>query len=131
MPFSRTYLLLWISECNCNPAGIIETFAGCGDAPVGELCECKDNVKGRICDTCKPLFWNLEKSNILGCEDCGCHPPGTIGGLSICNEDSGQCTCKPGTTGRQCDHCHDGTYELVEGNLFGCRYAFLLNSLIL
>ena len=25
----------------------------------GELCDCKEQVTGRICDSCKPLYWNL------------------------------------------------------------------------
>ena len=50
-------------ECNCNPDGVTETFftldGGCAEVPKGELCTCKAVVTGRICDTCKPLFWNL------------------------------------------------------------------------
>ncbi|XP_042212496.1 laminin subunit alpha-like isoform X1 [Homarus americanus] len=107
-------------ECNCNPAGVIESFGGCGEAPVGELCECKERVTGRICDRCKSLFWDLRQDNPFGCEECGCHTPGTIGGMALCESVSGQCICKPGVTSRQCNQCRDGTYNLVEDNMFGC-----------
>ena len=57
-------------ECNCNPDGVGPTFfadGGCANVAPGTLCTCKERVEGRICDTCKPLFWNLEGNNPLGC----------------------------------------------------------------
>jgi hypothetical protein len=59
------------SECNCNPAGAKEVpgypLGGCGQVPVGQLCECKDNVMGHICDQCKPGYYGLDRNNPLGC----------------------------------------------------------------
>ncbi len=58
-------------ECNCNPQGVTEDFfslGGCENVPEGTLCTCKAQVTGRICDTCKPLYWNLQLQNIQGCE---------------------------------------------------------------
>ncbi|XP_069164876.1 laminin subunit alpha isoform X2 [Procambarus clarkii] len=107
-------------ECNCNPAGVLETFGGCGDAPVGELCQCKERVTGRICDRCKPLFWDLRQENPFGCEECRCHTPGTVGGMASCESGTGQCFCKPRVSSRQCNECRDGTFNLIEDNLFGC-----------
>lgn len=57
-----------ITECNCNPAGVLATFAGCGSLPLGELCQCKERVQGRICDECRELYWNLQSTNPDGCE---------------------------------------------------------------
>ena len=57
-------------ECNCNPEGVPPTFfadGGCANVAPGTLCTCKERVTGRICDTCKPLFWNLDGNNPLGC----------------------------------------------------------------
>lgn len=57
-------------ECNCDPAGVPPTFfddGGCANVAPGTLCTCKERVTGRICDTCKPLFWKLEANNPLGC----------------------------------------------------------------
>lgn len=139
--------LLWILECNCNPAGVLATFGGCGSLSDGLLCECKERVMGRICNTCKPLYWNLRGNNPLGCDgrwlflfevmcfgesflhprycsfsviDCDCHEPGTIGGLRVCSSSDGQCMCKPNVMSRRCETCRDGTYQLQESNLFGC-----------
>lgn len=108
------------SECNCNPAGVPATFSGCGDAPAGELCQCKERVTGRICDRCRPLYWNLKRDNLLGCEPCDCHTPGTLGGMATCDTETGQCVCKPGVASFRCNQCRDGMFGLHEGNLFGC-----------
>lgn len=102
---------------------MIAKFAGCGSAsvPVGELCECKDRVAGRICNECKPLYWNLTLSNPLGCQECDCNTDGTLGQLDTCNSKTGQCPCRPSVAGRICDQCKDGTYGLHLDNLFGCK----------
>ncbi|XP_054924474.1 laminin subunit alpha isoform X2 [Dermacentor andersoni] len=107
--------------CNCNPAGILPTFGGCGSLTSGELCECKERVTGRICDQCRPLFWSLKPANPQGCEECECHIPGTVGGLGVCDGQSGQCLCKPNVGQRQCTTCLDGTFMLQEDNLLGCQ----------
>ena len=51
--------------------------------------------------------------------DCGCHRPGTIGGLGVCDLFDGQCACKPfvgkpppGDEARVCSACKDGYYGL-------------------
>ncbi|KAK6031034.1 hypothetical protein OSTOST_02822 [Ostertagia ostertagi] len=35
----------------------------------GELCSCRKNVDGRICDQCKPTFWDLQYHHPDGCID--------------------------------------------------------------
>ena len=57
--------------------------------------------------------WNLASNS--GCEMCGCDPLGSL--HSVCDLASGQCSCKPGVTGRQCDVCEDGYFGLGE---LGC-----------
>ncbi|XP_034480299.1 laminin subunit alpha [Drosophila innubila] len=108
-------------DCNCDPAGVIDQFAGCGSVPVGELCKCKERVTGRICNECKPLYWNLTISNSEGCQECDCFIDGTISGLDTCASKSGNCHCKPHTTGRRCNECRDGTFDLDGSSLFGCK----------
>lgn len=94
---------------------------GCASVPKGELCQCKERVTGRICNECKPLYWNLNLTNPLGCDECDCFTEGTLGTLDTCDSKTGQCACKPSTTGRICNECKDGTFDLVSGNLFGCK----------
>lgn len=89
--------------------------------PAGELCQCKERVQGRICDQCRPLYWNLSANNFHGCEECDCFLDGTIGALDTCDTKTGQCTCKPSVTGRNCGECKDGSFDLFGGSLFGCK----------
>ena len=68
--FSCRYNYPLCEECLCNPDGVTPTFfqeGGCANAAPGTLCTCKERVTGRICDTCKELFWKLEGNNPLGC----------------------------------------------------------------
>ncbi|XP_076440495.1 laminin subunit alpha-like [Babylonia areolata] len=110
--------------CNCNPAGSKEIpgypLGGCGIITVGLLCECKEKVQGRICDQCQPGYWNLDRNNAQGCQECTCHQPGTLTGSNVCNTHTGQCMCKPDVGGRDCDTCRDGYYDLQKNNPFGC-----------
>lgn len=76
---------------------------------------------GRICDQCKSLYWNLNATNPLGCEECNCEADGTIGALDTCDSKSGQCACKPYVRGRTCGECKDGSFDLYGSSLFGCR----------
>lgn len=84
------------------------------------VCQCKERVEGRICDKCKPLYWNLNPNNPNGCEECNCNISGVLGGIAVCDTESGQCACKPSVVSRSCSECSDGSYNLAEKNLFGC-----------
>lgn len=107
-------------ECNCDPAGLVAEFGGCDKMELGKLCECKDRVKGRICNQCKDLYWNLQMNNVHGCEECLCNPNGTISRIGFCDSATGQCNCKPNVQGRTCNTCRRNTYLLDSANLFGC-----------
>lgn len=57
---------------------------------------------------------------------CSCHPSGVNTsecppnqGACICDPDSGTCPCLPNVTGRTCDHCADGYWNLIPGR--GCQ----------
>ncbi|XP_041356694.1 laminin subunit alpha-like [Gigantopelta aegis] len=110
--------------CNCNPNGAKEVpgypLGGCGTVRQGHLCECKDRVHGRFCEKCIPGYWNLNRNNPVGCEECMCFKPGTLAGINVCDSRTGQCMCKPDVGGQDCDQCLDGYFDLQEGNPFGC-----------
>ncbi|GFS13654.1 laminin subunit alpha, partial [Elysia marginata] len=111
--------------CDCNPDGAKEIpgfpLGGCGIVTSGLLCECKDKVLGRICDRCQPGFWNLNRNNPEGCEECGCNMAGTLTSVKRCDMETGQCECKPYVTGQNCDTCRNGFWGLEDANPFGCR----------
>ena len=108
-------------ECNCNPDGVTETFftldGGCAEVPKGELCTCKAAVTGRICDTCKPLFWNLRAATPEGCEACECNRNGTIGMIGLCDQLDGQCACKAAVGGTKCRECQVTNHSALSGHV--------------
>uniref|UniRef100_A0A0R3WYY5 Laminin EGF-like domain-containing protein n=1 Tax=Hydatigena taeniaeformis TaxID=6205 RepID=A0A0R3WYY5_HYDTA len=77
----------------------------------------------------------VETTYARGCQPCYCDPRGTLampgvkGGLGICNEETGQCPCKPGVTGLRCDRCRDGFYGLESGKVHCLNFSSLLARL--
>lgn len=86
--------------CNCSSIGTNGNTSVCQG--VGGQCNCKTNVTGRVCDMCKPLHFNLTRSNPDGCTRCDC---GT--GTKSCDTNTGACTCKDNveTTSSRCERC--------------------------
>ncbi|XP_060029934.1 netrin-5 isoform X3 [Erinaceus europaeus] len=76
----------------------------------GGICErCRHHTAGRHCQYCQPGFWRDPGQPITSrkaCRVCQCHPIGASS--SICNQTSGQCSCKLGVTGLLCNRCGPG-----------------------
>lgn len=59
--------------CDCDPAGSMED-GSCDSVTdpeyeqVAGRCQCKPNVEGKRCDTCKDGFWKLDQNSEDGCE---------------------------------------------------------------
>jgi len=54
------------------------------------------------------------------CKPCQCYRPGTEltkEGPFACDQISGQCRCKPYVTGKNCDMCEDGFYNIISGEV--------------
>ncbi|KAL1456234.1 hypothetical protein WDU94_000979 [Cyamophila willieti] len=83
--------------CTCNIQGTIGN-QGC-NVITGD-CTCKRNVEGRDCNQCLPHFWGLSESEEFGCKPCDCDLGGSYD--NYCDVISGQCKCKPHTSGRTC-----------------------------
>lgn len=61
--------------CDCDPGGSIDE-GSCDsetnpkyDQEAGK-CQCKPNVEGKRCDTCKDGFWKFDEYSEDGCEPC-------------------------------------------------------------
>lgn len=54
-----------------------------------------------------------------GCKDCDCDHTGSIG--HSCDLYSGQCMCREGFTGRQCDRCAVGYFGYPSCERCGCN----------
>lgn len=59
---------------------------------------------------------------------CECDPVGTVTDM-VCAPVGGQCPCKPGVYGRQCDRCAPGYYNFTtdgcKGQIFLFTYVFI------
>ena len=91
-------------DCRCNRAATVSNLGNC-ESLTGQ-CVCKANTDGRICDSCKEDTFALSEGNLFGCTNCQCDIGGSYrsdGQESSCDHLTGQCSCKPKVTGRQCD----------------------------
>ncbi|TMS13118.1 Usherin [Larimichthys crocea] len=96
--------------CNCHIAGTINGSMTCAQA--GGQCQCKVAVTGRRCADCSPGWYGLKASNPNGCFQCNCSDIGIVspsaGGIPSCNQDTGQCRCKPHVTEQARMKCKTG-----------------------
>ncbi|CAF0763256.1 unnamed protein product [Adineta steineri] len=90
--------------CDCHPYGIIDKQC---DTTTG-MCQCKPNIIGQRCDQCQENYYGLNENSPEGCRPCSCHPGGSYS--PQCDINSGQCPCREGMIGRQCDTPAQGTY---------------------
>ena len=108
------------TSCNCSVEGTPPSLLDKCNKNTG-VCSCKLNVEGNNCDRCKSGFFNLSQSNPQGCEQCACDTKGTVGGSGQCDQQSGNCTCKPLVIGQRCNQCKVGTFGLNQSNPNGCE----------
>ena len=82
------------------------------------VCTCLPGFTGDLCDACSVGYYRNGSSNCLPCD---CDSAGTVsGGLSQCNQTTGQCSCKENVQGRACDACIPGYTDLQGSNELGC-----------
>ncbi|GAB0187410.1 usherin [Grus japonensis] len=104
--------------CECNVAG---SFSGTVCNEKTGQCACKPNVGGRQCDECLDGYHKVQENRSFVCLPCNCDKAGTLNGTLLCDKSTGQCPCKAGVTGLQCNQCVLHTYNLSVSNLLGCQ----------
>lgn len=72
---------------------------------------------GRSCDRCEHKYWNIDSK--IGCIECQCNVNGSED--QGCDNHSGQCFCKAGVEGLNCDRCQAGYYGF---STKGCKRKF-------
>ncbi|XP_060145902.1 usherin [Globicephala melas] len=98
--------------CQCNLHGSVNKLCN----PLSGQCECKQEVKGLQCDTCREHFYGLDTT---GCKACDCNVAGSRSG-TVCDARTGQCICNPNVGGRRCSECLEGYFYLQRNNSFLC-----------
>ncbi|XP_028580478.2 usherin [Podarcis muralis] len=90
----------------------------------GGVCDnCQHNTTGRNCELCKDFFYryvDADLSSVDVCNPCKCDTAGTENSSHQCNKIGGQCNCKRHVSGRQCNQCQDGFYNLQQSDPDGC-----------
>lgn len=112
--------------CECNNNIDLNAVRNCNHE-TGQCLKCVNNTAGFHCDDCLSGYWGDALSEIKneGCKLCQCNNLGTIetddntGNVQPCDQFSGHCTCKPHVTGRNCDKCEDGYYDIDSNE--GCK----------
>ncbi|KAF5402729.1 hypothetical protein PHET_03978, partial [Paragonimus heterotremus] len=102
-------------ECECSNRAVDLVCD-----PMDGRCKCGTNVVGDRCEKCKSgHFWNVTGPNCLPCEcGVGTAPSGKLIDTVDCDMQTGQCTCAPHVTGRQCTECEPGYYGVSSK---GCK----------
>ncbi|XP_059132853.1 netrin-5 isoform X1 [Peromyscus eremicus] len=93
-------------RCQCHGHA-----ARCAAQAQPPRCRCRHHTTGPGCESCRPSHrdwpWRpATPQHPHECLPCHCHPIGATGGM--CNQTSGQCSCKLGVTGLTCNHCGPG-----------------------
>ena len=100
--------------CDCNLHARrcrfnMELFRLSGGVSGGVCYKCRHNTAGRHCHYCKEGYYRDQRNPMThkkACKTCNCHPVGASG--KICNQATGQCPCKDGVTGKECNRCAKG-----------------------
>lgn len=112
-------LLCQLCDCNGN---IDPNAVGNCNRTTGECLKCIHNTAGPHCNECLPGFYGDPYGLPHGsCEMCSCYPRGSIqtsDGISVCDQVSGDCKCKPNIIGRNCNECQNGYWNIASGE--GC-----------
>ncbi|XP_058532986.1 laminin subunit alpha-1 isoform X2 [Ochotona princeps] len=107
------------SPCTCpyrQPASFSPTCVLEGD---GDLrCDaCAPGYEGQYCERCSSGYYGNPRMLGGRCHKCDCSPHGSVHG--DCDRESGQCICRPGATGLQCEQC-EPRHILLESNCVSC-----------
>ncbi|XP_077195210.1 netrin-4 isoform X2 [Paroedura picta] len=117
-------------SCKCNGHSDtchfdMDTWLASGNQSGGVCDNCQHNTEGQHCQHCKPGYYrDLRRpfSASDACKLCSCHPVGSAGhpfsNSTFCDPSNGDCPCKPGVAGPQCDRCMVGYWGF---GYYGCR----------
>ncbi|KAJ8934784.1 hypothetical protein NQ318_023162 [Aromia moschata] len=120
--FATYYLLLPVSECNCNGFSNrcyfdekLYELTGHG----GHCLDCTANRDGPNCERCRENYYMREDGFCIAC-DCN-----KIGSRSLQCNSEGKCQCKSGVTGAKCDQCEVNFYDFTTQ---GCKTCGCLDT---
>ncbi|KAJ7341923.1 hypothetical protein JRQ81_007908, partial [Phrynocephalus forsythii] len=86
-----------VSSNNFSPSCVME-----GDNDY-RCTACPAGYEGQYCERCSPGYTGNPRIPGGSCQECECHPHGSL--PVPCDPVTGQCKCKPGSTGWKCAGC--------------------------
>ena len=92
----------WAARCQFSSSLYRETGNGV------ECLQCGGGRAGAHCERCKEDHFLQAGTETEACQPCHCNPAGSTGGQ--CDE-AGQCPCRPGVSGLQCDSCTQNSWN--------------------
>ena len=88
-------------ECGCNELGSESLQCNQDNGQ----CDCRLGYNGINCNQCSEGFWGTTVDGKMSCQKCQCNK---FGSESLqCDQDNGQCQCKLGYNGNNCNQCSD------------------------
>uniref|UniRef100_A0AAY4DT57 Laminin, beta 1b n=1 Tax=Denticeps clupeoides TaxID=299321 RepID=A0AAY4DT57_9TELE len=109
--------------CQCN--GNIDTLdpEAC-DSRTGTCRKCLYHTQGTACQYCKRGYYG--DARLQSCRRCMCNEIGTashgcLDGECVCDGATGQCPCRPGVVGQNCDQCASEMWNFESGD--GCQFC--------
>ena len=81
------------------------------------MCQCKQGYTGPKCDRCDYGFYGQSDQD---CLPCNCNPYGSLS--DQCDQDTGQCYCVQGVTGRDCSQCKPRQVLVQGGRCKNCDH---------
>ncbi|MBZ3888248.1 Laminin subunit gamma-3 [Sciurus carolinensis] len=107
-------------QCQCS-GNVDPNAVGNCDPLSGRCLRCLHGTTGHHCERCREGFYGsaLAPRPAGSCAPCSCNPGGLDSGQTPCDPVTGQCSCLPHVTGRDCSRCSPGFYNLQPGR--GCQ----------
>ncbi|KAG8521110.1 Laminin subunit alpha-1, partial [Galemys pyrenaicus] len=109
------------SPCTCPhraPASFSPTCVLEGDHDL--RCDaCSPGYKGQYCERCSTGYHGDPQALGGTCQRCDCSPRGSL--HSDCDRATGQCVCRPGSTGLRCEDCEPRHILMESYCLCSCR----------
>ncbi|XP_034944517.1 laminin subunit alpha-1-like isoform X2 [Chelonus insularis] len=105
--------------CPCPHAD--KRFASGCDVRANEepVCHCKPGYTGSRCEKCSYGYYGYPSIPGGVCTPCNCNPAGSAS--DECDEETGQCNCRPGSTGRDCSQCTASRHVFIDNICTSCN----------
>ncbi|XP_014221917.2 laminin subunit alpha-1 [Trichogramma pretiosum] len=83
------------------------------------VCVCKPGYAGNRCERCAYGHFGYPSRPGGSCEPCRCNAAGSAS--DECDTETGQCNCRPGSTGRDCSQCEEERKVYVGLQCMSCN----------